>query len=503
MSAVDTSMYDPLIQQPKPEGPMDMLEKATALKTAMGRAQMQPLEMEQTRLENENLRNKAQTTAEDMADSKVLQQIYGEVQLDSKIPPEKKLAEIRTRAAGKVKPRTIEALSKQVQEHEDAVSKLHDQQLKEAESLSKEIGNTAAGILGVDPKDQPALYAQERARLIKSGHATEDDIPEQFDPNWLKMAQVHAMGAANAATAEIQSREQKNKDAEASRKQRSEDLANAGQTIDSVKSQEEYDTWRKALPDNVKSYTAATWSPANVATIKRLGLSATQQNEADEETRRANETALHDRNMEKKTGADSKSYTGQMRAALVAAGAADPDNPTKEQAAAALDKIKSPTAKAVPKATLIQIESRKSKAIADSKKQLDKELLPLTVNGKVLDQAAVDKAWEDHIERVQGAQTGYENELTTATGEDVGHNDWADRLTAPGKGGKAPASTPGKPAAAAPADHAAKQQKAVSLVPKYHNDQIVTVGGKKVRITNLDPKTGNFTPEPVTEPAQK
>lgn len=506
MSAVDTSMYRPLMEQPAPEGPLDMLQKATALKTAMGRAQMQPLELEQTRLENENLRNRAQTGAEDIADSKVLESIYGQVQLDKSIPPEKKLEEIRTRAAGRVKPRTIEALSKQVQEHQDAVSKVHDQQLKEADSLAKEIGNTASGILALDAKDQPAMYAQERARLIKSGHATPDDIPEQFDANWLKTAQVHAMGAQNAAAAEIQRREQANKDTEANRKEYNESLADAGRTVESATSQDEYTAWRDKLPPKVKSLTAATWSPANVATIKKLALTAQQQNEAAEETRRANETALHDRNMEKKTGAESKTYTGQMRAALVAAGAVDPDNPTKAEAAAALDRVKPASGeKPVPKATLLAVEARKNKAIADSKKQLDKELAPLTVRGKVLDQDAVDKAWEDHIERLQGAQTGYENELTTATGNDVGHNDWADKLTAPGKGGKAPASsTPaagGAPASGAP--DADKQKKAVSLATKYNNDDIVTVGGKKVRITNLDKKTGNFTPVPVTEPATK
>jgi len=130
MSAADTSIYDSLIRPVKPEGPLDMATKAADLGVALQRSQLLPAEIQQRQQEAEELRLKNQTTQEDTADQKTLQDLYGQVQTDPSIPPEKKLDELRTRAAGKVKPRTLEALSKSVQEHQDAMQKAHDDQLK-------------------------------------------------------------------------------------------------------------------------------------------------------------------------------------------------------------------------------------------------------------------------------------------------------------------------------------------------------------------------------------
>lgn len=510
MSAVDTSIYDPLIRgaQTPAANPIDLLEKATQLKTAMGRAQMQPLELEQTRLENENLRQKAQTSHEDAADQKILQDLYGQVQTDQSIPPEKKLEQLRTLAAGKVKPRTLEALSKSIEDHQTALQKLDEDKLKQAKTVTDEIGNTAQGILSAAPEAQPALYAQERDRLIKAGVATPDHIPEQYDPKWLKMASGHAMGASNAIEAEQKRREQANKDADEARKAAAEEHATAAQTIDSVKDQDSFTAWRNKLSPAKQAVTAATFTPANVATIKRMGLTAEQQQRADDasatlaETKRRNDQLAAD-------AAKKPTYSGEMRAALVAVGA-DPDKATPEQAAAALAKLRpSSTEKPATKAQLTAIEARKTKAIKDSKAKLDKEIATATVGGKVIDQDGIDQAWQDHIERLQDAQTGYENELTTATGGDVGHNDWADRLRVPGKAGAAPAQ-PGAPAAAgasaqaagapnAPGAAASGSQPAApnpaakALVSKYKvGQQVKLKSGQTVTIKSIDPETGNF-----------
>jgi hypothetical protein len=499
MSATDTSIYDPLIRPVQPQNPMDLLTKATDLKTAIVRSQMAPIELQRQQEEAAQLHQKTQTAQEDQADQQTLQQLYGDVQNDSSIAPEKKLEELRSRAAGKVKPRTLEALSKQIEDHQTAVQKLDDDHLKQVKAVGEEIGNTAAGILAADPQSRPALYAQERQRLIAAKVSTPDQIPEQYDENYLKAAQAHAMGATNAATAEISRREQANKDADEARKARTDELATAAQTIDGVQDQAGYDAWRNKLSPANKALTAATFTPANVATIKRMGLTANQQREADQATATAAETKRH--NQAQETQAASKpTFSGDMRAALIAAKAKDPDNPTPEESAAAFKVLHPGTeTKPVSKSALTQIEARKTNAIKDSKAKLDKDLAGVTAGGKVLDQDAVDQAWEDHIQRLQDAQTGYENELTTATGGDVGHNDWADRLRVPGKGSVVPPESAASPQGAQPtaqgqkAGPAAPNPAAKALVSKYKvGQQVKLKSGQTVTIKSIDPETGNF-----------
>lgn len=448
MSSVDTSIYGPLIRPTAPINPLDMATRAADLKTALVRSQMAPLELQRQQEENEQLHLKTQTTAEDAADQKTLQGLYGEVQADQSIPADQKLEELRKRAAGKVKPRTLETLSTQMEAHQTAVQKLDDDKLKQIKAVSDEVGNTAQGILSADPAQQPQLYASERQRMIQSGLATPDHIPEQYDPEWLKVQAAHAMGASNAVEAEMKRREQANKDADEARKARTEELATAAQTIDGVQDQESYTAWRNKLSPANKALTAATFTPANVATIKRMGLTANQQREADQATATADETKRHNQATEDAAAA-KPTFSGDMRAALIAAKAKDPDNPTAEEAAAAFKVLHPGTeTKPVAKSTLTAIEQRKTKAIRDSKAKLDKDVAAATVGGKVIDQDAIDQAWQDHIQRLQDAQTGYENELTTATGGDVGHNDWADRLRVPGKAGAAPTPQAAPPAAA-------------------------------------------------------
>jgi hypothetical protein len=220
-----------------------------------------------------------------------------------------------------------------------------------------------------------------------------------------------------------------------------------------------------------------------------MAMTAEQQQRADEAAGTAAETHRHNVATEDNAGT-KPTFTGDLRAALVAIGAKDPDNPTADEASKALDRIKpEPGEKPVPKSTLVGIETTKGTAIAKSKATFDKELAAATIAGKVTDQAAVDQAWEDHIERQQAAQLAYEAALTTATGHDVGHNDWADRLRAPGSAPTSATPAPAKPGTAArTANPAAK-----ALVSKYKVGQQVTLkDGRKVTIKSIDPETGEF-----------
>lgn len=67
------------------------------------------------------------------------------------------------------------------------------------------------------------------------------------------------------------------------------------------------------------------------------------------------------------------------------------------------------------------IGQRKDKAIADSIKAYQKEKSDVTLEP--------GEAAQNHIARLRQAQQAYEDEVGTLTGNPVGHNDWADRLT--------------------------------------------------------------------------
>lgn len=133
-------------------------------------------------------------------------------------------------------------------------------------------------------------------------------------------------------------------------------------------------------------------------------------------------------------------------------------------------------AKPATKGEYLKVASTKSKTLADSQKQLDKDLRQATLGG-ITDPDAYNTAWQEHIERVQNAQRSYEEQTSQLTGGDVGHNDWADQLKAPAlpasitsKGGKkgVPA-LPTKPAAAtAPSVKSATMDQIQSYATKYN-----------------------------------
>jgi hypothetical protein len=491
--AAGASIYDNIIRDttPRPQPPMnplDMMTRATELKTAQARSQMAPIELQRAQEEADRLHQANVNSAQDAADQTTSRQIYGDVQNDATVAPADKHSEFIKRLAGKVNPRTIDLMNTALDTHDAAVRKATDDNLAQSIKANTEVHNQLSAVTN------PVQYATARQSLIRQGLAKPEDIPEAYDPDTVAYHKAAAMGATNSATAEIARREQANKDADEKRKANTDELANSGRTIDGVKDQDGYNAWRAGLSPANQAVTAATFSPQNVATIKRMALTADQQREADQATATATETNRHNQ-AEEALAAKKPTYSGEMRAALVAVGA-DPDHATPDQTNAALAKLRpSTTDKPATKATLTAIETRKATAIAKSKATLDKETASNTVGGKVTDQPAIDQAWEDHIGRLQDAQTGYENELTTATGGDVGHNDWADRLRVPGKAGSPPPAAAASPAPAGtpPAAASTPNPAAKALVSKYKVGQPVKLkNGQTVTIKSIDPATGNF-----------
>ena len=417
---------------------------------------MAPIELQRAQEEADRLHQANVNSAQDAADQTTSRQIYGDVQNDATVAPADKHSEFIKRLAGKVNPRTIDLMNTELDTHDAAVRKATDDNLAQSIKANTEVHNQLSAVTN------PVQYATARQSLIRQGLAKPEDIPEAYDPDTVAYHKAAAMGATNSATAEIARREQANKDADEKRKANTDELANSGRTIDGVKDQDGYNAWRAGLSPANQAVTAATFSPQNVATIKRMALTADQQREADQATATATETNRHNQ-AEEALAAKKPTYSGEMRAAT--------------------------------KATLTAIETRKATAIAKSKATLDKETASNTVGGKVTDQPAIDQAWEDHIGRLQDAQTGYENELTTATGGDVGHNDWADRLRVPGKAGSPPPAAAASPAPAGtpPAAASTPNPAAKALVSKYKVGQPVKLkNGQTVTIKSIDPATGNF-----------
>jgi hypothetical protein len=92
-----------------------------------------------------------------------------------------------------------------------------------------------------------------------------------------------------------------------------------------------------------------------------------------------------------------------------------------------------------------QVIKDKQTALADSQKQLDKDLAAANKSFAADDTfdktGAITKAYQDHKARMQQAQLSYEQRASQLSGNDVGHDPWADNLGTdkanpnPGRGG--------------------------------------------------------------------
>lgn len=58
------------------------------------------------------------------------------------------------------------------------------------------VSQGAGAVLGVPPAERAGAYSQWRAETIQSGHATPEQIPEQFNEGWLRYKQREAMTVA-------------------------------------------------------------------------------------------------------------------------------------------------------------------------------------------------------------------------------------------------------------------------------------------------------------------
>ena len=141
-------------------------------------------------------------------------------------------------------------------------------------------------------------------------------------------------------------------------------------------------------------------------------------------------------------------------------------------------------------AQLRMVRSKFDTTLADSKKQLEKDL-----KDGALSSDGVREAYRDHIGRMQDAQKAYESELSTLLGKDVGHNDWADRqMDEWDKHNAAQA-----PAAGAGRGGAAPAKQAQQNAPQYKKGDTVSYQGKPHKVTAIE--NGKLVLQPIGQEA--
>jgi hypothetical protein len=156
------------------------------------------------------------------------------------------------------------------------------------------------------------------------------------------------------------------------------------------------------------------------------------------------------------------------------------------------------TAEAAPKTAtpgqFAGVEKDKAAALANSQKSLNDELKTAQENYAKDDTfdrvGAIKQAYANHYARMQQAQLTYEARRSELSGQDVGHNSWADDAAAaaaaqPGTG--APAAPPRAAAApaapAAPAANAPKAPAPAAAGPKIATMADIDAFAAKQRIT--------------------
>jgi hypothetical protein len=83
--------------------------------------------------------------------------------------------------------------------------------LKNAQSHNELLGGIANGILAAPPDQQPILYAAQRARLIQQKLVDPNEMPPDFNPDFVKSQQAQSMKASEvlAAHAKVVDQDQK------------------------------------------------------------------------------------------------------------------------------------------------------------------------------------------------------------------------------------------------------------------------------------------------------
>lgn len=117
------------------------------------------------------------------------------------------------------------------------------------------------------------------------------------------------------------------------------------------------------------------------------------------------------------------------------------------------------------KTQLVGIEAKKATALRQSMQQFQKDMKEVNTG---LSEDDADTVLRNHYERMSNAQHAYEQELSAANGNEIPHNDWADRriegIDQKPKAKKGPATTQPPPAAAPAASSSpAAQPKAATL----------------------------------------
>lgn len=440
------------VKQPDIASPLEVYTAAAQLGQLQQQRQLHAQQIQENEVKLQEMR-------ENQADQQKLAALY--TQHNGDMPKV-----IAAAPAYGIRPKTVEALQLQHQQGLQRAAQTDELELKNGKEHNARMRGRIAAIMAAPPDAQPAAWSQQRADAIKAGDIDEAHAPADYpgldslkfmdatlrtgDDYFEHGIKVNAEARAAAKAkedADKAAREDKLaplKEEEQRSKTAKETTAAAAQELSNAASQPEWDAALKKYPTAIGTF-GPMYSQSAQKKAKNLAMTAYQQGELGTAAQRAE---------------DAQTRIDQAQQRI-------------DQGWERLNK--SGAEKPATKGQFATVEGKKQKSIADSKKQLDKEL-GLARAGQ--DAEAEDEAWKNHIERLQDAQTGYEQELSALSGNSVDHNPWADKLKPPSE--TKPAATP-KPKAPGIIE---RVKSAVSGAKPEQTPSVKYTVGQKVKLKN-------------------
>lgn len=171
---------------------------------------------------------------------------------------------------------------------------------------------------GYTAEIQQWLRAQIEQAMSIADRATA--ARDAFDRDMRTAGDSRAQAAEQRAAQQF-AVEQPGRVADASLKQ----MNAAGQSVGAVQSQEQYDAWRAALPEQIQSRVPAMYSPSAVAIVQRMAMTPAQVAQLEQSKATAAESARHNRVTEANTVrgqnmADARGKVADERMRTLAAG---------------------------------------------------------------------------------------------------------------------------------------------------------------------------------------
>lgn len=444
MIPLNPSLIAEGIKPPQIENPVDAMAGVLRVQQLRQQAAMAPLRMQQLQGEvqgqdtqNQIRQEQLRQQKEDVEADRTIQQTLADNGGD--------WTKARGQLSGKVPNRVLQKRDADHLEYTRALTAANADQRKHVIETSTMLGQELNGIINAPEDQRQAAWEGAKTRLEQEGVIKPGAYPDEAPP--VETLKGYLAGTAYASTAA------KAADAQAQEDQRramAKKTQEAAERADRLDRKSEFYQSLTSLGDDLDSTSYQQLRAALKPDIQ----SSFPRDLENPKTGRTREQTLE----QIRRGSMSAKDLGAETIKIDAEGRSDRRLDIMQQRADAYDRKTDQAQKAqtVKPAQFKSVQLTKDNAIASSKRQLQKELAKIqsdAENDRQVDkkvdenvvQAAVESAWNDHIERLQDSQRAYEEQVGVLAGDEMPHNDWADKLKPPkiGKDGKPVADTPG------------------------------------------------------------